>query len=295
MTHTYKCLAIKTTYWRPHTNYTKKIIENIKGKIKNGDIVTISEKAVSTASGNIIDESKVNPTLLSHLIAKYWMRYSWGYPISIVCHLRKNTIKRLRFYPINEGATHKQVTLEHAGLWQTLMHGSEGAIDGSNLPYSYVSLPLKNAQHIAQRIQEQIANELHKNVAVMILDTDKTYSFRNFHFTPRPNPINGIHAANGLPAYLTGRFLKLKQRATPIALVGNEIGVEEALVIADLANRARGFGAGRNVWDMAETFNVAITDVTWDMLDRVEHKPIVILRRVKASQSNKAKIRILSR
>jgi F420-0:gamma-glutamyl ligase-like protein len=285
LTNTYKCLAIKTTYWRPHTNYTKKIIENIKGKIKNGDFVTISEKAISTASGNIIDESKVNPTLLPHLIAKYWMRYSWGYPIGIVCHLRKNTIKRLRFYPINEGAAHKQVTLEHAGICQTLMHGSEGGIDGSNLPYSYVSLPLRNTEQTALKIREQIAKELHKNVAVMILDTDKTYSFRNFHFTPRPKPINGIHAHNGLLAYMIGRFLKLKQRATPIALVGSRINAEEALTIADIANRARGFGAGRNVWDMAETFNVALTDVTWDMLDQVEHKPIVIVRRVKVKQS----------
>ena len=45
-----------------------------------------------------------------------------------------------------------------------------------------------------------------------------------------------------------------------------------------MANRARGFGAGRNVWDMAETFGVALTYVSWDMLDKVEHKPIVIAR-----------------
>jgi F420-0:gamma-glutamyl ligase-like protein len=285
LTHNYKCLAIKTTYWRPHTNYTKKIIESIKGKIKNGDFVTISEKAIATALGNIIDESKVNPTLLSRLIAKYWMRYGWGYPIGIVCHLRKNTIKRLRFYPINEGTAHKQVTLEHAGFWQTLMHGSEGGIDGSNLPYSYVSLPLRNTEQTALKIREQITRELHKNVAVMILDTDKTYSFRNFHFTPRPKPINEIYAHNGLLTYTIGRFLKLKQRATPVALVGSRINAEEALTIADLANRARGFGAGRNVWDMAETFNVALTDVTWDMLDQVEHKPIVVVRKIKNKQS----------
>lgn len=285
MTRTYKCLAIKTGYWRPHTDHSKKIIESIKGKIKNGDFITISEKAISTASGNIIDESKVNPTLLSHLIAKYWMRYAWGYPIGIICHLRKNTIKRLRFYPINEGAAHKQVTLEHAGFWQTLMHGSEGGIDGSNLPYSYVSLPFRNTEQTALKIREQITRELHKNVAVMILDTDKTYSFRNFHFTPRPKPINGIHAHNGLLTYIIGRFLKLKQRATPIALVGSRINAEEALTIADLANRARGFGAGRNVWEMAENFNVTLTDVTWDMLDQVEHKPIVVVRKIKNKQS----------
>jgi len=74
----------------------------------------------------------------------------------------------------------------------------------------------------------------------------------------------------------------LKRRATPIALVGSKTSVEEALEIAELANRARGFGAGRNVWDMAEAFGVSLTNVTWDMLDRVEHKPIVIVRRVES-------------
>ncbi len=285
MTKTHKRLPLKTSYWRPSTNYTQKIIESLKGKIKDGDFVTISEKAISTASGNIIDESKTHPTRLARFIAKYWMYYVWGYPLGVFCHLKKRTIARLRSYPLSEGAAHKQVALEHAGFWQTLMHGSEGGIDGSNLPYSYVSLPLKNAHHIAQKIREQIAIELHKNVAVMILDTDKTYSFNNFHFTPRPKPIDGIHSCNGLLAYIIGRFFRLKRRATPIALAGCRISVEEALEIADLANRARGFGAGRNVWDMAEAFNVSLTDVTWDMLDQVEHKPIVIVRRAKAKQN----------
>jgi F420-0:gamma-glutamyl ligase-like protein len=208
------------------------------------------------------------------------MRCIWGYFLGVFCRLRKKTIMRLKAYPVEEGGAHKQVALEHAGFWQTLMYGSEGGIDGSNLPYSYVSLPLQNARRIAERIRERLAKELGTDVGVMILDTDKTYSFRNFHFTPRPMPIEGIHSCNGLLAYLTGRFLKLKRRATPIAAVGCKISVEEALEVAELANRARGFGAGRNVWDMVEAFGVSLTDVTWDMLDRVKHKPIVIVRQV---------------
>jgi len=282
LTKVYKCLAIETGYWQPSTDYVQNIIDNLRGKIENGDFVTISEKAISTASGNILDESKVRPSKLAYFIAKYWMRYIWSYLLGIFCHLRKKTITRLRSYPVVEGSAHKQVALEHAGFWQALMHGSEGAIDGSNLPYSYVSLPLKNARHIAERIRERLAKELGTTVNVMILDTDKTYSFRNFHFTPRPKPIEGIHVCNGLIAYLTGRFLKLKRRATPIAVVGCKISVEEALEIAELANRTRGFGAGRNVWDMAEAFDVSLTNVTLDMLDRVKHKPIVIVRRIES-------------
>jgi len=282
LTKVYKCFALKTGYWRPGTDYVQKVIDSVEGKIENGDFVTISEKAISTASDNVLDESKVRPTKLAYFIAKYWMRCIWGYFLGVLCRLRKKTIMRLRSYPVEEGGAHKQVALKNAGFWQALMYGSEGGIDGSNLPYSYVSLPLQNASRIAERIRERLARELGTDVSVMILDTDKTYSFRNFHFTPRPWPMEGIHSCNGLLAYLTGRFLKLKRRATPIALVGGKISVEEALEVAELANRARGFGAGRNVWDMVEAFGVSLTDVTWEMLDRVEHKPIVIVRQVES-------------
>jgi len=285
LTKVYKSVALETSYWRPGTDYLKKIADSVKGTIQNGDFVTISEKAISTACGNILDENNTHPRSLARFIAKYWMRYFWGYLLGEACHLRKKTIPRLRSYPIREGSAHKQVALEHAGFWQALMHGSEGGIDGSNLPYSYVSLPLKNAQQIARKVREHLKTEFDTDVNVMILDTDKTYSFRNFHFTPRPKPIEGIQSFDGFVAYLIGRFLRLKRRATPIALVGSKISVEEALEIAELANRARGFGAGRNVWDMAEAFNVSLTSVTWDMLDRVEHKPIVIMRRVESQQN----------
>jgi F420-0:gamma-glutamyl ligase-like protein len=112
----------------------------------------------------------------------------------------------------------------------------------------------------------------------MVVDTDKTSSFRNFHFTPRPKPIRGIHSCGGFVAYVIGRFFRLKRRATPLALAGRSLTVEEALNIAELANRSRGFGAGRTVWDMAERFKVDLTDVSWEMLERVKHKPVVIVR-----------------
>jgi F420-0:gamma-glutamyl ligase-like protein len=158
------------------------------------------------------------------------------------------------------------------------MFGSEGAIDGSNLPYSYVSLPLKKPDEIAETIRKRIQLLLGKRVAVMIVDTDKTYSFKSFHFTPRPSPIRGIHTCGGFIAYTAGQFLKLRKRATPVALAGRDLNVEESLTIAQIANHSRGFGAGRTVWEMAERFNVALTDVSWEMLDRVKHKPIVIVR-----------------
>jgi len=274
----YKRLAVKTRYWKPGEDYLRQIAKSIEKEVKDGDFVTVSEKAISTALGNLVDESAVHPGWTARFLAKYWMHCGWGYILGPLCHLRKKTFQHLRAYPIKEGAAHKQVALEHAGFLQALMMGSEGGIDGSNLPYSYVSLPLKNAKQTAQKIREHIRSVLGKKVVVIIVDTDKTYSFRTFHFTPRPKPINGIHSFGGFLAYVIGRLFKMKRKATPIAVAGSEIPVEEALKIAEIANRAQGFGAGRTIWDTAETFRAPMTGVTWRMLGKVEHKPIVMVR-----------------
>jgi F420-0:gamma-glutamyl ligase-like protein len=137
---------------------------------------------------------------------------------------------------------------------------------------------LKNANEIALEISKQIWLRLQKKVFVVIADTDKTYSFRNFRFTPHPKPIKGIYSFGGFIAYVVGRMFRLKRKATPIAVAGCQISAEKALEIAEIANRARGFGAGRTVWDMAAKFKVGLTEVSWEMLETVKHKPIVIIR-----------------
>ena len=161
---------------------------------------------------------------------------------------------------------------------QALMFGSEGGIDGSNLPYSYVSLPLANAEVIAEETWRNIWVKFRKRVFVLIVDTDKTYSLRNFHFTPRPRPLEGIHSFGGFITYVIGRMFGFRRRATPIAVSDRNMSVEEALEVAEAANRARGYGAGRTVWEMAERFNVRVDGVSWEMLETVRHKPIVIVR-----------------
>jgi len=280
LTKAYKTIAVVTPFWRPATDYIKQIINALKDKVHDGDIVTISEKAISTASENIVDEGTVNAGSLAKFLVRYWMRLVWGNVLGRLCHLRKKTITRFRSYPLEEGAKHKQVVLEESGFSQALLHGSEGGIDGSNLAYSFVGLPLKNAQRVAEQIQEKIEHDLGKKVMVIITDTDKTYSFRNFHFTPRPQPIPGIQSHAAFFAYIAGRLFRLRRRATPIAISGSSISVEEALQLAEKADKARGFGAGRNVWDMADKLNVSLTGVTWEMLEKIEHTPIVILRQV---------------
>ncbi|MEJ2240689.1 MAG: coenzyme F420-0:L-glutamate ligase, partial [Candidatus Bathyarchaeota archaeon] len=95
MANKYKVVAIETNYWKPKDNYLKQIIQAIENIIEDGDIITISEKAISTALGNLIDEDKIKPTKLAFIIAKYWMRIIWPYFLGPICHLREKTVQNL--------------------------------------------------------------------------------------------------------------------------------------------------------------------------------------------------------
>jgi F420-0:gamma-glutamyl ligase-like protein len=275
----YHVLPITTKYWKPGEKYLNGILGAIEKRVVDGDFVVISEKALSTALGNILDESAIIPSFSAKLISRLWMRIIWGYFLCVLCHFGQRLTRRLREYPSEVGSRHKQVALQQAGLLQALMWGSEGGIDGSNLPYSYVSLPLNNADELAEKIRNQISLKLKKKVFVIIVDTDKTYSFRSFHFTPHPNPMKGIYSLGGVTAYLIGRMLKFRKRPTPLAVAGGELKAKEALIIANIADRTRGSGLGVTVWDMAARFNVAVTGINWEKLSSIKHKPIVLIRK----------------
>jgi F420-0:gamma-glutamyl ligase-like protein len=280
----YKALALTTKYWRPNEDFLNEIITAVRAKVVDDDFVVVSEKALSTSLGRIADESSVKPGFNARIISKFWMRIVWGYFLGVLCRFGQRLILRLRRYPIEDGSRHKQVSLQQAGLLQALMFGSEGGIDGSNLPYSYVSMPLENVMKLANEIREGIRFKLGKKVTVVIMDTDKTYSFGNFHFTPRPKPMKGIHSHGGVFAYVAGRMLKLRKRSTPIAVAGSKLQADEALKISNIADKARGPGSGATVWDMAARFGVGFTSVSWEMLTKLKHTPIVIVRKNKPTQ-----------
>ena len=275
----YYALAVATKYWKPGENYLNIIIDALEKRVDDGDFVVVSEKALSTSLNNITDESHISPGFSAKLICRLWMRIAWGYFLGELCHFGKRLTRRLREYQFETGSRHKQIALQQAGLLQALMWGSEGGIDGSNLPFSYVSLPLNNPYELAEEIHQQIWRKLKKKVYVIIVDTDKTYSFRNFHFTPRPKPMKGIYSFGGVAAYIIGRMFKLRKRPTPLAVASHRLHLGAALKIANIADRARGPGSGATVWDMATRFNVAVTGISWGMLSQMKHKPIVIVRK----------------
>jgi len=283
----YYALPLATKYWKPDENYLNHILGVLAERVADGDFVVISEKALSTALSNIIDESHINASFNAKLISRLWMRIAWGHFLGVLCRFGQRLLRRLREYPLETGSRHKQVALQQAGLLQALMWGSEGGIDGSNLPYSYVSLPLNKPYELAEAIRQQIWLRLKKKVFVIIADTDKTYSFRNFHFTPRPKPMKGIHSLGGVTVYVIGRMFKFKKRPTPLAVAGGEPQAEEALKIANIADRARGPGSGATVWDMAARFHVTVTGMSWEMLSTIRHVPLVIVRRRNGTTTKK--------
>jgi len=273
-----RAIALRTAYWRPGTNYKATVSEAVQHLVQDGDIVTVSEKALSVARGRIFDESKIRPSVLARFLSKVWMRRVWGGPLGRITRLRRRTLEQLRNYPIAEGAAHKEVALRYAGLLQALRHYSEGGIDASNLPYSYVSMPLRDGAAVAEELREAIERRTGRRVTVMIVDGDTTFSLRNLHLAPRRLKIKGLVHLGGFLTFVLGRAWKLKERATPIAVSCAVLNPDFALTLAEIAHRARGGGAGRTVWSMARRFRVGLAEVTWEMLESVAHHPIVLLR-----------------
>ncbi|MEM3891426.1 MAG: coenzyme F420-0:L-glutamate ligase [Nitrososphaerales archaeon] len=269
---------IRTEYWRPSKDYLSAILKGVKGVVKEGDVIVISEKAISTAKGLIVDESKIQPTTSAHFIASFWMRVIWGYFLGYICHLKPKTLLRLRAYPKAEGAKHKQLALSYAGLLQALRHGSEGGIDVSNLPYSYACLPLPDPKGEAEKIGRYLEAKGIRGVSVMIVDTDMTYTIGSLHLSPRRTYIRNIHGFGGFLTYVLCRMVKARATATPLALWGSLLCSEEALRLAEAAHHIRGSGAGRTAWDASDRFSVGLTEISWSMLESIPHYPIVVCR-----------------
>jgi F420-0:gamma-glutamyl ligase-like protein len=254
------------------------IVQSVTDLCEDEDIVVVSEKALSVASGQIVDESHAKAGFVATVLAKFWMRIVWGYVLGRMCHLSKRTLWRLRHYPLPDGAAHKQMTIQHVGFRQSLLYYSEGGIDLSNLPYSLAALPLANRELECERLLNVITNSTKKRLSVMIVDTDKTYTYGRMYLTARQAAIKGIKSL-GIIALIIGRALRWNARATPLAVCGRVLSVEEALTVADTADKARGHGAGRTVWDMARRFGVSLNEVTWEMIEQVPHRPIVLIRK----------------
>jgi len=273
-----KIRKIKTRYWRPGTSVIDEILSNIDGKISDGAYLVISEKALATSFGLVVDESKVKPGIVANAIANIWMRRIWGGPLGRITSLKQKTITNLRNYPLDYGARHKQLALRKVGLLQALRHYSEGGIDASNLPYSLVSLPLIEPEKIAYNIREEILRRKGLTVNIIIADGDSTFSWRNLHIAPRRVQTPGFIHFGGFFSYILGRLFNLRERPTPVAYVGEPLNPDRMLWFTKIAHKTSERGGGRTAWGMSTRFSTGLTDVSYKMLDSVEHTPIIIIR-----------------
>jgi F420-0:gamma-glutamyl ligase-like protein len=273
-----KTITLQCRYWRPGTDFASEISRRVKNHVRDGDVVAVSEKAMSTASGNIVDEALIKPGSLARFLSGFWTRRLWGGPLGRALGLKERTLRNLQNYPEFEGAAHKQLALAKTGFLQSLRYYSEGGIDASNLPYTYVSLPLNNSSRNAEKIRELIEREHGVNITVMIMDGDTTYSWRNLHLAPRRVESPGLIHFGGVTTFVIGRLLGFRARQTPIAIVGEPVNPDRALWFARLFHKLCGGGAGRTVWSMSEKMETTITGITWEMLESVEHYPVTIIR-----------------
>ncbi len=280
-------LPIKMKLWKPREQFLPKICEKLKKYVNTGDFVVFSEKALSVALGNIYDENKLKVSWLSKAIGFIVMNIMWGYFLGKISKLKDETLKWIRKAPLSEIAAHKQLSLKVGGILQMLKPSSEAGIDTSNLPYSYVSLPLTKCS-LVHKLRKGLEKCLGKKISVIIVDSDRTYVHRRLDIAlaSRSTCVKGLRNY-GVVSYIVGRAFRTAfyPRATPIMYSGVKINLRLLLEISELADKVRGYGAGRTVFEMAERFHTNIEGITWDMLSSIPHYPVVIVKFIRRKLS----------
>ncbi len=265
-------------YWMPKHEFIDDIIRTYGEYLRDGDVLAVSEKALAVALGHIYDESIIKENkvavLATELVRRFWILMGER------CRLKEETLDLLKRVPSHLMARHKQLALSIGGLKHFLKPVSEAGIDTSNLPYSYVSLPVSRAKEIADSIRESMADRLGKEVKVLVQDTDKTFLPKNIclGLATRPSQVEGIIDL-GVVAYVLGMCTNgFKAYPTPVAYSGPKMNLKLLLSIARAAESSRGWGTGRNVMEMAERFDTSFEGVTWRMLEGGTHLPVVVVR-----------------
>ncbi|MEM4699840.1 MAG: coenzyme F420-0:L-glutamate ligase [Candidatus Nezhaarchaeales archaeon] len=277
----YKPIRLRTPLWRPGVDVARHLAQLLKGLASSGDVLVLSEKALAVAQGLVFDESSLRPSRLSKLLTLLLMRLVWGFFLGPLCRLKPETLGWIRSYPIAEGARHKQLAIRLGGLAEVLKPSSEAGVDASNLPLSLVALPLPNPQAAAEGLRRALFEELGADLTVVIADSDRMYHHRhlNLALMSRRGPVGG-GVYLGFAAFVIGRAFRraFTPLATPIAIAGRRLEKWTLLGLVELADRLRGFGAGRTVFDAARRFGVAFNSITWSMLESLPHYPAVLFK-----------------
>jgi F420-0:gamma-glutamyl ligase-like protein len=277
----YRPLRVRTSLWRPGSDAVGELVCRLKGVVGRGDVLVLSEKALSVAKGLVFDETSIKPSRFSKLFTYILMRWVWGYFLGLMCKLKPNTLNWIRSYMITEGARHKQLAIKLGGLLEALKPSSEAGVDASNLPFSLVALPLNDAKAAAREVRQRLMEEAGVNVTVVVADSDRMYHHRRLSFaltSRRASVSGGIYM--GALSFILGRTFRASftPLATPLAVDGPPLNRWLLLGLVEAADRARGFGAGRTAFDVARRLGAPVDGVTWSMLERVPHYPAVLFK-----------------
>lgn len=277
-----KVLKKPFRYWYPGVDVAREIINRYKEYLVEKSIVAISEKAISVALGNIYDESLVKADPISKYFTKIVDSYLWGRVLCKFFRRSEEFFELLRETPLEYLASHKKLSIKYGGLIHFIKPYSEAGIDTTNLPYHYVSLPLKNADKIARDIRVDIVKSINKDIYVLILDSDRTFKFKyisNFAISTRPSYIDGIIDLGGL-GYILGKMFprSFKEYPTPVAYSGEWFGLPRILKLSRIAEKSMGHGLGRTAVEMLRNLGRrSFSEVKWRDMSKIKHYPVLII------------------
>lgn len=269
-------------YWYPGANIVREIVDGYKEYLVEKSIVAISEKAISVAFGNIYDESLIKPDSISKFFTKIVDSYLWGRVLYKLFHHSEEFFELLRETPLDHLASHKKLSVKYGGLIHFIKPYSEAGIDTTNLPYYYVSLPLRNADKIARDLREDIVRSINKDIYVLILDSDRTFKLKyisNLAISTRPSYVNGIIDLGGL-GYILGRLFprSFAEYPTPVAYNGEWLGLPQILRISRIAEKSMGHGLGRTAVEMLKNLGRrSFNEVKWRDMSKIKHYPVLIV------------------
>lgn len=273
----YEVIPVICDYIESGEGYDK-LIKSVSLLVDDDDILVISETPVSTAEGNLVDESEYDYGITSYIITDLWSKLLWGYILGPLLKINRRTVNNLRIMP-PEARQHKEFILKKYGLKHALQPTAEAGVDLSNVPGSFVSLLPDNPAESAENIKKLVKTCCDKSVEVIIIDTDYTYEFNNTLFTTLPQSVDEIKNNTGIFGYLLRTFTR-KVGCTPLASTIN-LDVKRIIEIGNIAEECQldySDDFFETVYNMGDKFNVDTCEVNVDMLKNVTHVPAVIIR-----------------
>jgi len=175
------------------------------------------------------------------------------------------------------------LSLRLGGIKHFLKPLSEAGIDTTNLPYTYVSIPLKNVDKIISELKSRIETLTSMRIHILVVDSDKCFQprrYRNIAFATRSVKIKGIIDLGAIAYFMGKKFKKyFIAYPTPVAYTGPWLGLKTLLRIAKIVDEIRGSGVGANIVEALRLLDVKSFDsMKWKDLMGLKHYPVAIVR-----------------